>query len=137
MHSPLHRLIAQERAEEFRRAATERAAARHISSVRAPLMSPVTLRFGFPDDVAEITRLATLDSSLPPRSPVLVAEVAGRLRAAVSLSDGSVVSDPFFPSAAVVDLLRARAGQLTADRHAVGARLRRRLLGRRGLPAFR
>jgi hypothetical protein len=56
-----------------------------------------------------------------------MAEVAGELRAALSLSDGAVVSDPFFPSAAVVELLRARARQLTGgDRRGPRRLLRRR-----------
>ena len=36
-------------------------------------------------------------------------------RAALSLADGSVVADPFHPSTALVDLLRARARQLTGS----------------------
>jgi hypothetical protein len=35
--------------------------------------NPVTLRFAFPDDSAAVARLAALDSSRPPRQPVLVA----------------------------------------------------------------
>jgi hypothetical protein len=138
MYSHLHRLIAQARADEFRRAAADSGRARPHMNVPMPLRSSVTLRFGFPDDLAALTRLATLDSSVPPPQPVLVAEVAGQLRAAVSLSDGSVVADPFFPSAPVVDLLRARAAQLRhaarEDRH---GRRRLRSAGRLRLPAWR
>ncbi len=62
-----------------------------------------------------LARLAVLDSSEPPAQPMLVAEVDGELRAALSLRDWNVVADPFLPTAALVDLLRARAEQLVSD----------------------
>jgi hypothetical protein len=58
------------------------------------------------DDV--VRELADLDSSRPPRHPVVVALVDGRPVAAASLVDGDVVADPFVPSADVVELLQAR-----------------------------
>ena len=48
----------------------------------------------------------------PPHQPVVVAEVGGELRAALSLNDGSLVADPFHLTGAVADLLRAYAQQL-------------------------
>ena len=54
-------------------------------------------------------RVAALDSARVPRSPLLVAEVDGEIRAALSLDDGSSVADPFQPSLDLVDLLRTRA----------------------------
>ena len=116
MHSPLHRFLAQARVDDLqpRRRARPHSRARPWLAPRRPLDSPVTLRFAFPDDSVALARLAALDSSVPPAQPVLLAEIAGELRAALSLSDGGTVSDPFFPSAAVVELLRARALQLAA-----------------------
>ena len=76
--------------------------------------SPVTLRFGFPDDDRALRRLAALDCALPPALPALVAEVDGELRAALSLVNGHVVADPFHRTAELVDLLLARARQLAA-----------------------
>src|SRR5947209_13494179 len=94
----------------------------------------LTLRFGFPDDAAALDRLAALDSSEPPASPVLLGEVGGHLRAALSLADGSVVADPFHPTVALVELLHARARQLTTVRsvprrplRSIGAAFRARL----------
>jgi hypothetical protein len=75
-------------------------------------LPPVTLRRAWPDDNAELRRLAQLDSADRPGGRVLVAEVDGALRAAISLEDGAVVADPFHPTAALVELLRARARQL-------------------------
>jgi hypothetical protein len=63
-------------------------------------------------DEHRLAMLAELDSSRPPAQPVLLAEVDGQLAGAISLSDGTVVADPFRPTADVVDLLRVRAAQL-------------------------
>ena len=74
----------------------------------------VTIRHAFPDDALALWRLAALDSREAPAQPALVAEVDGELRAALSLRDGRVIADPFHGTQAVVDLLQARAAQLTA-----------------------
>jgi hypothetical protein len=70
------------------------------------------LRFGSPADEDTLARLAALDSSKPPAYPVLLAEVDGQLLAALGLSDGTAVADPFHRTADLIDLLRARAHQL-------------------------
>ena len=72
----------------------------------------LTLRFAFPDDEHSLRRLAALDSAAMPPGPVLVAEVGGELRAAISLSDGAVISDPFHFTEELITLLWARAAQL-------------------------
>ena len=74
----------------------------------------VTLRFASPADQGPLARLAELDSSTPPAQPVLLAEIDGQLRAALALTDGTVVADPFHPTADLIELLRARARQLNA-----------------------
>ncbi len=114
MNSELNMWLAQARTEEFHRAAQARrppderqGEVEQVSDGRA-----VTLRFAFPDDIEALARLAVIDSAEPPTMPVLVAEVDGLMWAALSLADGSVVADPFRPTAAVVELLRARARQL-------------------------
>jgi hypothetical protein len=76
----------------------------------------VTIRAARPSDAVAIARLASLDSAPPPPEPLLLAEVAGEVRAAISLYDGSVVANPFAPSAALVELLEARARQLRGGR---------------------
>lgn len=63
-------------------------------------------------DVQAVREVAQRDSSTVPAGMLLVAEVRGRVRAALSLDTGEVVADPFAPSAELVDLLRARARQL-------------------------
>ena len=76
----------------------------------------ITLRYAFPDDDAQVGRLASLDSASVPEAPLLVAEVGGELRAAISLHDGSVIADPFHPTLALIALLRERGQQLTGIR---------------------
>ncbi len=124
--SGLPGLAAQARAAELRRAggwrrrprqAIARRSVPHRSIphlLRIPAVDEVTLRFAFPDDECALLRLAALDSSPSPRVPVLLAEAAGDLRAALSLADGAVVADPFHPTAELVELLLARASQLSA-----------------------
>jgi hypothetical protein len=113
----LHSAPAQARADDFRRAADRHRLARGSQPPLAPAAErSVTLRFGFPADETRIARLAELDSSRPPPHPVLLAEVDGQLLAALALSDGSVVANPFHRTADLIDLLRARARQLDGRR---------------------
>ena len=71
---------------------------------------PITIRAGYPDDQPALARLAALDSTeRPPAAPVLVAEINGELRVALSLHDGSSIADPFVPTAEILELLRFRA----------------------------
>lgn len=65
-------------------------------------------------DAAEVRRVAERDSSSVPPFPLLGAEVAGRLIAAVRLDgvDEEAVADPFVPTETAVAMLRLRAGQL-------------------------
>src|SRR4051794_26713677 len=90
----------------------------------------VTIRRAGSEDAVAIKLLAMLDSAQPLRGPVLVAESAGLVLAAMSLEDGRVAADPFFPTADLVALLRARAERLDAT-----VKPRRRRLARRLQPA--
>jgi hypothetical protein len=74
----------------------------------------VTIRWALPTDLDALERLAGLDSKRLPAGPMLVAEVAGELWAAVSVLEDKAVADPFRPSAQMVRLLEQRAGQLRA-----------------------
>ena len=60
-------------------------------------------------DASELVRLAALDSAQPLAGGALVAEVDGRLRAALALDGGRAIADPFAESVHVVELLRAHA----------------------------
>jgi hypothetical protein len=111
-------LLARARAQDLRSAARGRGGVWASDPLAIPATVPVTLRYAFPDDAGALRRLAAIDCSEPPPGPVLLGEVGGQLLAAVSLSDGAVIADPFYPTVTLVELLRARARQLTADESA-------------------
>jgi hypothetical protein len=91
----------------------------------SPLHQSITVRPAYADDATAIRRLAALDSSPVPASPMLLAEVDGELRAALSLADGCSIADPFHPSLGLVDLLRLHA--TSAGRPGARRRERRRV----------
>jgi hypothetical protein len=71
---------------------------------------PITIAHSSDADTAQIRRLALLDDRRPPHGPALLAYVDGELRAAVAVSDGYAVADPFHRTAELVELLRVRRG---------------------------
>ena len=94
-------------------------------TLKAP--ESITIRPAYADDRGALFRLAALDSAAGvPAAPVLVAEVDEELRAALSLADGSVIADPFFPTQHLVRLLHAHAAAVGQTR----ARSQRRPLRR-------
>ena len=72
----------------------------------------VTLRYAAAADAARLELLAALDCGEPPDGPALVAEVDGRLRAALPLDGGPAIADPSHRGCELLDLLRLRALQL-------------------------
>ena len=88
------------------------------------------LRTAHPDDDADLGRLVELDCALPLAGPVLVAEEGGAIVAALCVSTGRAVADPFVPSLHHVELLRRYAARRHAPSDALG---RRRLLPRLAL----
>jgi hypothetical protein len=99
----------------------------------APLPSShlagVTLRAARPDDAPAVARLASLDSRRLPAGPFLLAEENGVPRAALSLSTGATIADPFAPTDHLLTLLRRHAARRTAPPgwHGNAARVRSRL----------
>jgi len=87
----------------------------------------VTIRRSGSADGVALKLLAMLDSGRPLAGPTLVAESNGLILAAIALEDGRVVADPFFPTADLVALLRARAERLDTPRAPRRRRLARRL----------
>jgi hypothetical protein len=65
----------------------------------------VTFRSGHAGDGRSLERLAGMDSARPLQGPVVVAEVGGEIRAAVSLETGRHIADPFHRTAALVAVL--------------------------------
>ena len=85
----------------------------------------LTIRMEREEDERAVIRLAQLDSGWPPAGPRLLAIVGDRPRAAISLQTGTVIADPFAPTAGIVELLRARAAQTGLAE--AGGGLRKRL----------
>ena len=80
--------------------------------------SAITIRPAYREDDLPLARLAALDSAArAPNEPLLVAEVDGGLRAALSVGDGGFIADPFFPSEHLRRLLHAHASAGTASKH--------------------
>jgi hypothetical protein len=78
----------------------------------------ILIRSATTADTPRIERLAALDSSPVPTGDLLVAEVAGEVRAALRIADHAVIADPFTPTASLIGLLTARADQFTGGRSA-------------------
>jgi hypothetical protein len=96
----------------------------------SPRVDGVLLRMARADDDADLVRLAALDSARPLAGPALIADENGAIVAALCLSTGRAVANPFVPTLHLVELLRRHA----ACRHASAAPPRgRRLLPRLAL----
>ena len=91
---------------------------------------PYTIRAAAPADREELRRLAAVDSQPVPRGAVLLAEVDGRIVAAVSMATGRAVADPFLPTSALIAALRTtrtnhlRNGRMPSLRDRIVASLR-------------
>jgi hypothetical protein len=121
--------LADDRAEELRTAAEK--ARNGAGHPRQPRQSErhgaeaVTIRLARAGEERALERLAQLDSARTPQGDVLVAEVAGELRAAYPVRGGRVIADPFHPTAGLTSMLVMRARQLRAasiDARSEGAR---------------
>ena len=84
----------------------------------------ITIRVAYPDDASALRALAALDTAEPLAAPALVAETGGEIRAAMSLSDGRVVADPFSPTEHLAVLLQVHAAQLAEPRWRAARRSR-------------
>ncbi len=87
-------------------------------------MSDITIRTARSQDLSDLRRIAQLDSQADIAGSALVAEVCGTAVAALELSTGRAIADPFTPTADVVELLRVRShGKRTAAKRRHGLRL--------------
>ena len=76
--------------------------------------SIVAFRPATPDDDRVLRDLSQLDSARELSRPAVLAVVDGEPVAALSLTDGQVVADPFTRTEDVVALLRARVSAVAA-----------------------
>lgn len=72
-------------------------------------LETITIRRASGIDAWALRRLAELDSKRLPSDDFLVAEIGGAPVAAVGVRSGTVVADPFRPTADLAKLLRLRA----------------------------
>lgn len=88
----------------------------------------ITVRLADYSDSRALLRLAALDSAQVPDGALVVAESDGELVAALPVDGGRALADPFYRTAALVQMLELRAVQLREGReHApagIGGRLR-------------
>jgi len=85
----------------------------------------IAIRRASPADRAALERLAAIDCAVPPAGEVLIAQVSGEPQAAIEITTGTAIADPFRPTAQLVELLGVRADQLRQE-----ASARRRLPSR-------
>jgi hypothetical protein len=124
MNRTLNTLVAREHVIDLQWAADRRR--KSVIGRNEPPAPPVELRFAGADDADDARRIAALDDAAELEYPVLLAKLDGDPVAAMSLSDGRVVANPFLRTADVVALLRLRAEHLSGD----GKPSRRRRLAR-------
>ena len=116
LHPHMRLELARAHADQLRRQATRATGGqpgyRHYPSSGTPAEESIVIRPSRPQDEYALVRLAQLDCARVPAAPVLLAEVGGQLRAALSLKDGAAIADPFHRTASLVALLTARAEHL-------------------------
>lgn len=95
----------------------------------------ITIRLLTEADGPALARLAQRDSAPTPSGRVLGALSGGELLAALSLSQGTAVADPFAPTSELRSLLDRRAAQLRGRDGGRAGGLRR-LLSRRSRAAL-
>jgi hypothetical protein len=115
MNTTLSAAVAAERIADLRRAAEHQRAGINVPA-RSSEEQVITLRVAQPEDGYDLSRLAQLDDAPPPVGPVMLAVVDGEAVAALSLSDGQVVANPFVATEKAVSLLRPRAAQQSGER---------------------
>ncbi len=95
---------------------------RSTETTNAHSLRDVTVRLADREDARALRRLAELDSAIAPIGPVVVAQSEGEILAAVPVAGGPAIADPFRRTAALVEMLELRAGQLRPQRPAAAPR---------------
>ena len=116
MNTTITAAVAAEHVADLRHAAERQRAATSALARRCD-EQVIALRVAQPEDDYDVSRLAQLDDAPQPIGPVMLAVVDGEAVAALSLSDGRVVANPFVATEKAVTLLRVRATQLSGERH--------------------
>ena len=124
MNPHLNDILARERQRELVAAAHR---GRTLSSSREPFREPIVVRIATARDRSSLEALAALESTEMPGGAALIGEMHKRPVVVLSLSDRTVIADPFVATSDIVALLRLRARQLDrAPRSRLSPRLLRR-----------
>ena len=102
---------------------------RSTDKTKAARPEDVTVRLADYSDARALVRLAALDSGAVPDGPTVLAEVDGTVVAALPLSGGRAIADPFHRTAALTAMLELRAAQLRGDHPGRTASLGERFRG--------
>jgi hypothetical protein len=137
LHPDIRLLLAKERHAELVKEATVSRLVRDARTARrAPAAAPalavgahVTLRLDRVGDAGRLGQLAALNERTLGLGPFVVAEVEGRVVAAMPAAGGEAIADPFVPTVHLLRLLELRAAQVRCVQ--LGPRRRLRLLPRR------
>lgn len=97
-----------------------------MSNVTHSEPAEIIIRAARSEDMGEIARVAGRDTHELPAQPLLVAKVGEDVRAAISLSDGAFVADPFHRTSELVQMLKIRAGAVNGACHGEIASIRNR-----------
>ena len=101
------------RLQDMHSRAAQRRSARRPKSAReeTPMHATdsIAIRRATEADRVAVARLAALDSADTPSGEILIAEVGDEPQAAIQISTGATIADPFRRTADVVELLRLRA----------------------------
>ena len=125
MHPFYSETIVRTRERELARAVRDIHRRQETTAARQPIKESVLLRLTTIGDADAIERLAALEGMAEPDCRCVVAEVDGTVVAALPLRGGTVMADPFRPTAHLVPLLELRAKQLagsTQQQHPTGLR---------------
>ncbi|HEX5448938.1 MAG TPA: hypothetical protein VFW85_02630 [Gaiellaceae bacterium] len=107
-HPEIQRLLVEQKVETLRHDAQHTVP---TAPARADF-SRIDLRLCRVGDDAELARLAALEEVEVPRGRFVLAEVDGRLVAALALAGGEFLADPFVSTTDLRRLLELRASQL-------------------------
>ena len=125
IHPYVMQMLAQQRQRE--RAQSTAAQPQPTDTPASPVEAEISIRYARPGDLSSLARLSELESKALTEGPWLAAETRGVLAAALSLADGTVLADPFRPTANLLSLLELRAAQLEGRKGRFRIRLRRSL----------
>jgi hypothetical protein len=82
-----------------------------------PFWGSIVIRVATAGDRPSLERLAQVGSAGAPAGAILIGLLGGRAVAALSLTDGTEIAEPFVAKSDVLELLRLRARQLRRPPH--------------------